>query len=349
MNLRATSLAAGGALLVGILLAQPATGQEDEDRRTVRVFEMSRGSYLGVYIADVDADDVERLGLPEERGVLITGVADEGPARDAGLQEDDVIFEWNGDRIESEAQLRRVLKETPPGRTARVAVFRSGSRTSVDVELGESGPAALSLRSGWRQPDAEALRERMRDMEVRVREMPQIRTLYSYSMRGGRLGVGIQSLEPQLAEFFGLGDRDGVLITTVREDSPAEKGGLKAGDVILAVDGEEIESARDVSRMVRDADPGPVALRILRDRDERTITVDLPETPESGPWEEEGVHGFMFRPDDLHLDDVNVEWAEPLRLHLEGITPLLLDLVGPTPEGRGEPIQVPSSPGVSSI
>lgn len=311
---------AGAAILAGTLSAQEKSDTEGR----VRVLTLGQGSYLGVFIADVTAEDVERLGLREERGVRITGVADEGPARDAGLLEDDIIVTWNGDTVESEAQLRRILSETPPGRSASLGVIRGGSERSIAVELGHrGGPGGVfTLRSGWDEDQAIELREHLEksrehlgDLNVRIREMPHVMTFMS--MRGGRLGVGIEGLEPQLAEYFGLGDREGVLITSVREDSPAASAGLKAGDVIIAMDGEEIESAGDVSRLVWGAAAGPVAIRILRDRQERTVTVDLPEAENTRQSNDGEMNGFFFGPENFDMefdkDDVHVEWAEPLR------------------------------------
>jgi membrane-associated protease RseP (regulator of RpoE activity) len=304
---------AGAAGVAGTLSAQEKGDAENQ----VRVFAFSQGSYLGVFIADVTAEDVDRLGLREERGVRITGVADEGPARDAGLQEEDVILSWNGARLESEAQLRRTLSETPAGRSANLGVFRGGSEQSMKVELGERGgvPGAFSLRSGWSEDHAAELREQLElnrehlgDLRVRLGEMPRVMTFMS--MRGGRMGVGIQGLEPQLAEYFGLGERTGVLVTTVKEDSPAASAGLKAGDVIIAVGGEEIEDAGDVSRLVWEADAGPLEIRILRDRKERTLTVELPEAENTWRSGDGELNGFFFGPD---TDDLHVEWAEPLK------------------------------------
>jgi membrane-associated protease RseP (regulator of RpoE activity) len=132
-------------------------------------------------------------------------------------------------------------------------------------------------------------------------------------MRGGRLGVGIQGLEPQLAEYFGLGDRTGVLITTVKDDSPAAKAGLKAGDVIIAVDGDEVEGVGDVSRLLWGADAGPAEIRILRDRKERTVTVELPENESTWHSGDGELNGFFFGPGESDADDMHMEWVEPLK------------------------------------
>ncbi len=313
MRAKAAGILALATLIAGVGLAGTLRAQEKGDAEgLVRVLAFGQGSYLGVYIADVTGEDVDRLGLREERGVLITGVADEGPARDAGLQEDDVILSWNGDRLESEVQLRRILGETPAGRTATMELIRGGSERSVTVVLGETRGMVRSfnLRSGWDEERALDLREQLEmnrehlgDLNVRIREMPHV--LSFMSMRGGRLGVGIQNLEHQLAEYFGLGDRTGVLITTVKEDSPAASAGLRAGDVIIAVDGEEIDGPGDVSRVVWEVETGPVAIQILRDRSEKTITVDLPEA--ESRWESKNgdVHGFFFGPEDSPSFDFN--------------------------------------------
>jgi len=313
MKAKAAGVLALATLIAGVGLAGTLRAQEKGDAEgLVRVLAFGQGSYLGVYIADVTGEDVDRLGLREERGVLITGVADEGPARDAGLQEDDVILSWNGDRLESEVQLRRILGETPAGRTATVGLFRGGSERSLAVVLGETRGMARSfnLRSGWDEERALELREQLemnrdhlRDLNVRIREMPHV--LSFMSMRGGRLGVGIQNLEPQLAEYFGLGDRTGVLITTVKEDSPAASAGLRAGDVIIAVDGEEIDGPGDLSRMVWEVETGPVAIQIMRDRSEKTITVELPEAESRWESKDGEVHEFFFGPEDSPSFDFN--------------------------------------------
>lgn len=286
--------AAGITLLTAMVLAGTLVAQENgAPGARVHVMALGQGSYLGVYISDVSADDVDRLGLREERGVLVTGVADDGPAAEAGLEEDDVIVEWNGTRLESEAQLRRILAETPAGRSATLAVFRDGSLRSMDVDLGQrEGRGRAFFRSEWDEGVARNLLENLDDMNVRIERMP---AAFRY-MRGDRLGIGIQSLQPQLADYFGLGDRSGVLVTTVREDSPAAAAGLNAGDVILAVDGEAVEDPGDVSRLVWGADAGPVTIRVLRDRKERTLTAELPEAEHRWRSEHGEQGSFFFGP-----------------------------------------------------
>lgn len=248
---------------------------------------ISGGSYLGVSISEVDADDVSRLDLDRERGALIEGVSDDSPAQRAGILKDDVIVEWNGSPVESAAQLQRLVSETPAGREVELDFVRDGRKRDVKVTIGERE----SLARAWtfRGPDPEQLEK----LEERVRRggeqwrlhAPGLQRNVFAFMGGGRLGVGIQSIGDQLGEYFGLGERSGVLVTSVNDDSPAQEAGLRAGDVILSVNGAPIEGTGDLARKVREADEGPVQIGILRDRQERTVTAQLPEAPEF-EWKE---------------------------------------------------------------
>ena len=88
-----------------------------------------------------------------------------------------------------------------------------------------------------------------------------------------RIGVSTTQLTKQLAEFFGVADGKGVLVTSVGDDSPAAKAGIRAGDVITAVDGEKIEDAGDLTRALGKKKEGDVTLTIVRDKNQRSITV----------------------------------------------------------------------------
>lgn len=267
-------------------------------------------SYLGVVLEDVTEEDVERLGLEEQRGALVRKVADGSPADSAGLQSEDVIVEWRGDAVFSAAELARLVRETPPGRQIGVTVYRDGSRTDLSVTLRERpdpggffGGPGFHVR-GELPPGARArirkrlerareqwgdARGRLEHLDERLEQLDWDRDAAgdSVSVRGlgfaptfggdrARLGVRLQSLTPQLAEYFGLGERSGVLVASVRDGSPADSAGLQAGDVLLSVADEDIAGSRDAARAIRDAS-GEVEIRVLRRGEERTLTARLPE------------------------------------------------------------------------
>ena len=95
-----------------------------------------------------------------------------------------------------------------------------------------------------------------------------------------RIGITTTELTNQLADFFGIADGRGVLVTSVTENGPAAKAGLKAGDVITAVDGEKVDSTGDISRVVNNKKEGDVTLTVFRNKTQQTIRV-TPEQRES--------------------------------------------------------------------
>ncbi len=285
----------------------------------VIVSQAGGGSYLGVRIAEVDDEAASRLGMSDPHGVLVSEVVEDTPAAEAGLQADDVLVSWNGTRLESIAQLQRQMKETPAGRSVRFGVFRDGREQQIAVTLAESSsnlawvgaPEALArieemqphledmqIHIREMEPQLEELRARLKEEQGRVRVFtPEGEGAYSVIIGGrGRMGVSLQSLGDQMAEYFGVDG--GALITNVREDSPAAAAGLKAGDVIVQIAGETVEGPGDASRLVGDREPGPVDVRVMRDGQERTITVQLDEK-QSNVWCSE--------------DGECEEWAEQLR------------------------------------
>lgn len=102
-----------------------------------------------------------------------------------------------------------------------------------------------------------------------------------------RIGVSTMQLTKQLADYFGIGDGKGVLVTSVADDSPAAKAGLKAGDVITSIDGEKVEGAGDLARGINKKKEGDVTLTVIRNKNQRTITV----TPKEAPTPQPGVVG----------------------------------------------------------
>jgi len=104
------------------------------------------------------------------------------------------------------------------------------------------------------------------------------------SVTRGWLGVGIQDLTPDLAEYYGLKDKQGVLVAQVFEGDPADKAGIKAKDVIIEVDGKPVISSRELSAMIAAIPVGQkTPIKVLRDGQEKTVTVEIAKRPESGP------------------------------------------------------------------
>lgn len=268
--------------------------------------------YLGVVLDDVTSEDVETLDLPGEKGALVKRVVDGSPADSAGFRTDDVILKWAGESVFSAAELTRLVRETPPGREVRVRVFRDGGRTTLSVAPGERRragalrpqmPPEAKIRVRERLEDAqrrlegldhrpkcmnlehlEHLHEHMGEVGERMRraweEASDSLRVHGFHFGPGeeraRLGVRVRELTPQLADYFELGDRSGVLVASVRGGSAADEAGLQAGDVLLSVDGEVVADAGDAAGAVRGSS-GEIEIRVLRRGEERTLTANLPE------------------------------------------------------------------------
>lgn len=274
-------------LLAGILMGLVGSGwaQEGEANvgdRFVRIWVGDGGSFLGVRLEEVTPEAVQRLSLPEERGALVTNLVPESPAAKAGLQKDDVIVRWNGVPVESARQLRRFMRETPAGRTVRLGVFRNGRETEIAVTLGKRSDHAKAFKFELDKEGMEAAREAL-DHAREALKNRGLGDIMVWSHRG-RLGVTLQNLTPQLAEYFGLKDRSGALITSVRADSPASRAGLKAGDIILAIDGQTVNDPGDARRIIAKKEEGPVEIRVLRDRREKSFTVTLEKREKTSPF-----------------------------------------------------------------
>src|SRR4029077_19086524 len=233
-------------------------------------------SWLGVETQEVTSGTAKELKLPAERGVVIGRVTEDSPAAKAGLKEKDVITEVNGQRVEGAAQFRRMVHEIPAGRAAQLTVWRDGRAQIVAVTLGQ----AEEGHRAWVKAAPGAFAFRM--PEVEMPDMPAIAGLGDdfALLPGGRprLGIDAEDIGEQLGSFFGAPDGEGILVRSVNSGSPAEKAGLKAGDVIASFNGERVRSLGDLrQKLASQNDAKTAKIGVLRNRSEMTLSVELPE------------------------------------------------------------------------
>jgi C-terminal processing protease CtpA/Prc len=232
-------------------------------------------SWLGVETAEVTAENAKELRLPTERGVVVERVIENSPAAKAGLKEKDVITEVNAQRVEGAAQFRRIVHEIPAGRTAQLTVWRDGRAQTLSVTLGQ----AEEGHRVWMKAAPGAFAFRM--PEVELPDMPAIPGFGDdFSVFPGghpRLGIDAEDIGDQLGSFFGAPDAEGVLVRSVNSGSPAEKAGLKAGDVITSFNGERVRTLGDLrQKLAAQADDKPAKLGVWRNHGELTLSVELP-------------------------------------------------------------------------
>ncbi len=281
-------------IAAGIAYAQQAAAPEallDEQEPSTlksRAFSimLDGGTFLGVYAEDISKENMSRYGMREVRGAGVTQVIKDSPAEKAGLKKDDVILRFDGESVTSARKLNRLVGEASADQTVRLTISRGGSEQEVSATLGKrdgmrnifGSAMPLEIFRGT-TPGPFKTTPGPFKVDPGVIQINPGQEGFAFAFGGNRrIGVSTQGLTKQLADYFGAKD-GGLLITSVTDNSPAAKAGLKAGDVITAVDGEKVTSPGDVSRAISKKDDGPVSLTIIRDRNARTVTV----TPEKNP------------------------------------------------------------------
>ena len=263
----AITLAAAGAAFLA-----PASAQDAPKARASRVMVSHGGSFLGVGAIDIDEDRAKALNLKEARGVEIKSVEENSPAAKAGVKEGDVVLDFNGQHVEGSEQFARLVRETPSGRQVQLSIWRNGAPQTLTATIG--------TRSGYYMhgPDVSVIAPPMPPMppmppnvsdEIRER-------MQEMTGRNMTLGVETESLTPQLADFFGV--KDGALVRSVVKNSPAEKAGIKAGDVIVKVDDAKVATPRDLIAHLRTArSKKTFPVTVVRKQQEQTFTVTVEE------------------------------------------------------------------------
>jgi len=233
-------------------------------------------SYLGVDIMDITGDRLGALKLKEEQGVEVTMVDQDAPAGKAGIKEHDVILTMNGSAIESKTQLQRMIHETPPGRVITLGLSRDGQPITIKVQLADRHQEFPRIAKGkGMDMDFQMPMPNMGDFD-----MPEINVVVVRSSR--RSGLMVENLTPQLGEFFGAKDGNGVLVRSVEKGSRADRAGLRAGDVITRVADQPVHDTSDFSHALRSHTAGSVGVSVIRDKKEQTLTLTLPQLKESG-------------------------------------------------------------------
>jgi serine protease Do len=284
---------AAGAIAGGIVYAQEASTPQAEALRALVAeaaqepqqpgarsfsFFLDGGAFLGVGTEDISKENMAHYGMREVRGVGVTEVSKDSPAEKAGLRKDDVIVRFDGESVTSVRKLSRLVNESSPDQTVHLTVIRGGTEQELTATLTKH-----KMDNVFESTFPRVLGGGDNDDSVRVfpngnwppalggGDGPFIWTLGS----NRTIGISTQTLSKQLADYFGVKD-GGALISSVHENSPASRAGLKAGDVITAIDGEKVTSPGDLTRVLNKKQSGDVSLTIVRDHNTRTVTL----TPE---------------------------------------------------------------------
>ncbi|HEV2304674.1 MAG TPA: PDZ domain-containing protein [Candidatus Acidoferrales bacterium] len=224
--------------------------------------------WLGLEMTEVTPEKAKELKVSLERGVVVTEVLQGSPAAKAGLETNDVIEEYDGHTVEGTMQFRRLVRETPPGRSVNVRVMRGGTEKRLTIEVG----------SAARNMDTE-LRQLMPLKNFNFKfNMPEI-----FAGMTPGLGIEAEDVSGQLGEYFHVPGDAGVLVREVSPGTPAAKAGLKAGDVITRVDGVAVKTVDELREQLREKhEQKTVPLTVVRNGSQTTLTVAL-EQPATEP------------------------------------------------------------------
>jgi serine protease Do len=250
----------------------------------------SSQGYLGVDFVDVDQEKAQALKLKEMRGALITLIDHDAPAGQIGLRVNDVVIQLNGQNVEGAEQLKRMLKEIPPGHKVSIEISRDGNVQTMAVELvdhrvlgheiwnkighggdDDASPSTLGMLTGT--GDA------------------SVPSVFKMPIFGSTLNVGalVEPLTSQMAEYLGV--PNGLMVKQVARKSEAAAAGLKAFDVILKVGTDAISTSADWERALHANTGKPVQVTILRDRKQQTLTLQVDSKHKSELMDFEDVFG----------------------------------------------------------
>jgi serine protease Do len=275
---------------------EPPDERADQDLQDFEFF-LSGDGFLGVYAENISRANMDRYHVNQVRGVGVTRIVKDSPADKAGLRKDDVILRMDGENVTSVRKLNRIVSEMAPDQSVKITVSRGGAEQDVTATIGKRSNTSFANDFFGNQPKIWKWegnpKEWKFNMRPRILEVPPLTLgngkLYSdndllnnrdllWLANGRRIGVSTIELSKQLADFFGVTGGKGVLVTAVTQDGPAAKAGVRAGDVITAVDGEAVDSPGDLSRVINRKKEGDVTLTLVRNKSQQTIHV----TPREG-------------------------------------------------------------------
>ena len=262
-----------GMVAVAIAFAPQAHGQSRPSYGSWLL--AGPGSQIGASVRELEGTEVRDGG-----GVYVEDVTPDSAAEKAGIRRADIVTKFDGENVRSVRQFTRLVQETPPGRVVSATVVRDGKSTDLKVTP-EGGRGRFSIDGDRISADInERLRERFdQDFRDRLNRVP-FNFDFGFDFPGvfgaGRLGVSVNELTPQLATYFGA--KDGMLVTSVQNDSPASRAGIKAGDIITAINGQNIASFSDIMRSIRSVrTDDEVTIALVRDKKEISVKAKLEE------------------------------------------------------------------------
>jgi serine protease Do len=303
-------------LTAGVALAQqpapPPPSPPDDSDQSFSFF-ISGDGFLGVYAENISRENMGRYHVSTVRGVGVTRVVKDSPAEKAGLRKDDVILRLDGENVSSVRKLNRLVSEMAPDQSVRVSFSRAGAEQEVTATVGKRSNQSFASdmfpegSKVWKWEGADPKTFKWEGPLLNRGDLFDNNGGFSFSLSNSRrIGVSTMQLTKQLADYFGIAGGKGVLVTAVTDDGPAAKAGVKAGDVITAVDGEAVDSSGDISRVINSKKEGDVTLTIVRNKSQQTIRVTPREGGGLAPMVDRSQIGRRIVIPRIQIPDINI-------------------------------------------
>jgi serine protease Do len=190
--------------------------------------------WLGVIIQSITPEFKEKFDLETMEGALIGEVTKGSPADKAGLKRGDIIVRFDGKKVEEMKTLPAMVAETPVGKTVKVIVIRNKKEKELMVTLGE-----------------------LKEEERMAATIPEVEEGFGFS---------VQELTPELAESLSLNGEKGVVVSSVKKDSPASDAGLQRGDLIQEIEHKPIETIDDYKETMQEVSSKKQILIVVKHR-----------------------------------------------------------------------------------
>jgi serine protease Do len=216
----------------GMGFAIPSNMAKDISESLIQHGKVVRG-YMGVNIQDITPEMAKSLKLKgQAEGAIVTDVVPGGPADKAGVEQGDIIVQYNGNKVDDVTKLRNMVAATSPGDSAKLTVLRKNKEIELSMTVGD-------------------LVKAQKEAELQVGDE--------------LMGVAVQKVTPQIAKDMGLKKATGVIITTVVPGSVAEQQGLEKGDIIYRVGNSEVNDPGEFNKLIAEAAKEGGALLLVRD------------------------------------------------------------------------------------
>ena len=255
----------GAAVTAAVIAAQPVRAQEPR----VVVRSLGSSASIGVGIRDVTSDDAAKAKQGQPSGAYIESVREGSPAAKAGLQTGDIVVDFDGERVRSASHFTRLVQESVPNREVTAVVIRGTSKQNLKISPDSGGAFNIFSNNGRRQLENLQINPRGNfDFNL---DNGAIRVLPATD---NTLGVSVSPLSEQLASYFGV--KQGVLVSAVASNSPAAGAGVRAGDVITAINGQSVSSRGEITRALRERTGESAEISVTRDKKSLSLKATLP-------------------------------------------------------------------------